>query len=350
VTTRTALAPRSRPTANAQRRWASGRELDHIEQLAFGYRAALPPGTFLRILPAAVDANVLLRVVARLARGMTSDLVSAAREGVIRIYVGETIVAEVEEHLADLVRTTRVPLAQLERVWRDEVCPHLRVVQTGTFDHPDLSTIIARDPDDRPTAVLSLFIGARLTWSYDKDLHDTGFAERLNVEIVIASRNVGRFDLSAHLALRISEESISAAGRGLMRAIEGPGATRNVVIAVVLVAATALTVALIKDPQRVKQTAARVAEVGIEGFQHMAKFRGEEGGRLPAIPTPATTEPLPLRLAHALAFAPAPLATGELVEILARTGAPVPTAEIETTLGSYRAFVRGRHGWQLGAW
>src|SRR2546430_10642317 len=91
-----------------RRRWASGRELDHIEQLAFAYRAALPPRTFLPILPVAVDTNVLLRATARIARGLTSDLLVAAREGVIRIYVGETVNGEVEEHLAHFERTTHV--------------------------------------------------------------------------------------------------------------------------------------------------------------------------------------------------------------------------------------------------
>ena len=274
----------------------------------------------------------------------------AARKGVVRIYVGESIPGEVEEHLSDLERTTRVSAADLRRIWHDEVRPLLRLVQTGPFEHPSLSAIVARDPEDRPTAVLSLFIGARLTWSYDKDLHDEGYAERLNVEIVIAAQKVGQFDLSAHLALRISQQSLGAAGRAVIRAIERPGAERTVAIIVVLVAAGALTIALVRDADRVKQTAARVAHAGVEGLQALAKYRSEEGGKLPAIPVPAATEPSAVRLAHALAVAPAPLTTAELLAVLDATGAPVTVADVEMTLRGHRAFVVGRHGWQLGEW
>lgn len=346
----TAARSRSSSGTSARRRWASGRELDRIERLAFAYRAQLPPTTFLRILPVAVDANVLLRAVTRVARGNLSDLVTAAREGAVRIYVGENVPAEVDEHLADLASATRVSIEDLQRIWQTDVRPLLRVVETGMFEHPSLAAIIARDPDDRPTAVLSLFVGARLTWSFDKDLNTEGYAERLNVAIVVAAQKVGQFDLSAHLALNISSESLSAAARTMMRAVERPGPQRTVAIAVVLLAAGALTVAVIKDPQRVRQSAARVAQIGMEGLQELAKYRTDQSGKLPAIPAPAATEPLPVRMAHALAVAPAPLTIDEIVSVLTATGALATDIQVEATLRTYSAFVMGRHGWQLGSW
>jgi hypothetical protein len=85
-------------------------------------------------------------------------------------------------------------------------------------------------------------------------------------------------------------------------------------------------------------------------MQVASRYRDTEGGKLPAIPVPATTEPLPVRLAHALAVAPVPLTTAELVAVLDATGTSVAPRELEATLRGYRAFVAGRHGWQLGTW
>jgi hypothetical protein len=201
-----AASPRTgspRPTTSAQRRWASGRELDHIEQLAFGYRAHLAHASFLRILPVALDANVVLNAVARAATGKSTELLDAAKLGLIRLYVGETVPAEVERNLAWRAKKAGVPLERLEHCWR-EVRPLLRVVDTGRIEHPALERIIERHPVDRPTAVLSLFIGARLTWSTDRDLREEGYADRLRVDVLVAAQTVGQFDLSAHIALNIS--------------------------------------------------------------------------------------------------------------------------------------------------
>lgn len=107
----------------------------------------------------------------------------------------------------------------------------------------------------------------------------------------------------------------------------------------------ALTVAVAKDAQRVRQTAARVAQVGMEALQELARYRTEESGTLPAIPVPTATDPVAVRLAHALALVPAPLTTTELVSVLGATRAPITAADIEGTLRSHRAFVPGRHGW-----
>lgn len=115
VTTRAANRARPAP-AGRTRRWASGRELDHIEQLSFAYRALLHPGSVLRILPVGVDANVLLNSVARLASGRPSDLLGAARLGLIRIYVGESVPGEVERALAWRARKADVPVGDLERI------------------------------------------------------------------------------------------------------------------------------------------------------------------------------------------------------------------------------------------
>jgi hypothetical protein len=341
----TGARPRPRPDRN----WASGRELDRIERLAFAYRAQLAHASLLRILPVALDANVVLNAVARGATGKSTELIDAARLGLIRLYVGETVPSEVERNLAWRAQKAGVPVELLTERWAD-IRPLLRVVDTGLLEHPGLARILERHPADRPTAVLSLFIGARLTWSTDHDLRQEGYADRLRVEVILAAESVGQFDLNAHLALIISSESIAGAGRAVMRAIDHPGTERTVAIVVLLLAAGALTVALVKDAERVKQTAVSVAAHGIEAWQGLAMYRTEEGQKLPAIPVPAASESLAVRIAHALAVAPAPLTTTELAEIFSSTGAPAAPLQIEKTLVMHRMFVPGRHGWQLGAW
>ncbi len=338
-------------SAGQTRRWASGRELSLLERFAFAYGGALHPAVpFLRILPVAVDTNVLLGALVRAATGRKTDLLDAATLGLIRIYVGETVPAEVERNLSYRAEQARVPVTSLERTWTEQLRPLLRIVDTAAVDHPGLIRIAERHPPDRPTAVLSLFIGARLTWSTDRDLRDEGYAERLNLEIVIAAQKVGEFDLSAHLALDISSETIGAAGRALMRAIDRPGTERTVALLVLVLVAGALTVALIKDADRVTQTAARIAEEGVEALREISRYRGQAGAQIPAIPAPPTSEPLPMRLAHALAAAPAPLSVDEIAEVLEATGSKVDRAEVEATLRAYPMFVRGPHGLQLGTW
>jgi hypothetical protein len=148
---------------------------------------------------------------------------------------------------------------------------------------------------------------------------------------------------------RDRHRSLEAAGRAVMRAIEHPGPERTAAIVVLALAAGALTVAIVKDAERVKQTAARIAELGMDALQEAKRYRETEGGKIPPIPEP-TTESLPVRIAHALAFAPAPLTVSEITDVLARTGAAVAAADIEAAVRTYRAFVLGPDGWQLGAW
>src|SRR5689334_6593133 len=100
-----------------QRRWASGRQPSVIEQLSSAYRALLPDTVFLRILPAAVDANVLLNTIARIASSKPAVLVDAARLGLVRLYVGETIWSEAERNLSSRAQQMRVPTEVLRNIW-----------------------------------------------------------------------------------------------------------------------------------------------------------------------------------------------------------------------------------------
>lgn len=347
----------ARPNGSSRRvrppptpRWASGRELSLLEDRALAFRAVQLAGArFLRILPAAVDANVLLNTMIRAEKGERADLFPAAERGLIRLYVGETVPVDVEDHIAARARRAKVDPADLERRW-ENVRPLLRVVDTEGLGHPRLQRIEERDLDDRSTAVLSLFVGARLTWSSDCDLRNEGYAEWLNLEIVAAAQKVGEFDLSAHFALNLSTETVSAAGRAVMRALERPGVERTAALIVLAAAAGVLTVAYLRDPERVKQTAAAIAREGVAALRALSAYRDEHGQALPAVPAPSVSEPLAFQVAHALAVAPAPLTVVEIAEVLTSTGAPTEPPVVEEALRGHRMFVRGKHGWQLGSW
>lgn len=332
------------------RQWASGRQLALVERLAFSYRAYAPDIPVFRILPLALDTPVLLNALTRVATGRSTELLQAAKFGLIRLYAAVDVVAEVEEKL--VVRATRAGIGEeeLRRVWTDELRPLLRVVDTSAVEHPRLAPILARDPLDRPTAVLSLFIGARLTWSSDRDLRDGGYADALRVELIVAAQAVGQFDLTAHFVLNISAAAIEAGARALMRAIDHPGPERTVAIAVIIVTLGVLTVAVLKDSERVKQTAATVAQRGLEALGEASRYRAAKEAALPAFLPPASSEPLPVRIAHALAFAPAPLTASELADVLRDRGQQVTIGEIDAALCAYKMFASGDCGWQLGSW
>jgi hypothetical protein len=135
-----------------------------------------------------------------------------------------------------------------------------------------------------------------------------------------------------------------------MRAVDHPGPERTVAVIVILVAVGALTVALLKDAERVKQTAASVAEQGVQAFDRLYGYRAGASAKLPTVPTPAASEALAVRVAHALAVAPAPLNAEEIGQVLDPNGAVVALPDIEAALRTYPMFVPGPHGWQLGAW
>lgn len=191
-----------------KRRWASGRELDLIEQIALAYQPYQIATPFLRVLPLALDTSALVNLVAYVARRGRSGLLDATDMGLIRLYVGESIPVEVERNLAKRAISTHRPASELVAAWRDQVRPRLRVMDTRGLKSDGLALIVERHDVDRPTATLSLVLGVRLTWSEDPDLVDLRYAENLRVDVLVRGAGaVGSFDLTAHLALSLSSDA-----------------------------------------------------------------------------------------------------------------------------------------------
>jgi hypothetical protein len=81
------------------RRWVRHGRGNLVERIAFAYQPYAIGVPFLRTLPLALDASMLVNQVAYVARKRRSGLLEAADLGLVRLYAGETIAGEVERNL-----------------------------------------------------------------------------------------------------------------------------------------------------------------------------------------------------------------------------------------------------------
>lgn len=345
------VRPRSTVRAAGERYWASGRPTNLVEQVALAYQPYQMAAPFLRVLPLALDASALLNVVAYVARRGRSGLLDVTDLGLIRLYVGESVPVEVERNLSKRAISMRRPADELVAAWEEQVRPRLRVVDTHDIDSDELALIVERHEVDRPTATLSLVLGARLTWAEDPDLVELGYAENLRVDVLLTGASAaGSFDLTAHLALSLSPEAIAAAARGLREAVASPGLGRNLILAIVVISMGVLTIALIKDPRRVRDTAAKIAAQGVDAMRRLYEFRLEAARSLPSVARGDAHAEAWRRVARCLAVAPAPLSPEEIAAATVIGQATLSVQEVTGALEAHPAFVRGPSGWQLGTW
>lgn len=318
-----------------------------VERIAFAYQPVNLVVPFLRILPLALDASMLVNQVAYVVRTGRSGLLLAADLGLLRLYVGETICDEVERNLIDRASSGQFNARHLLDAWRVEVMPRLRVVDTRGVDSPDLARLFARGASsDRPTALLSLALGAQLTLAEDRDLLDERYAVRFSVAVhLIAPRHAAFIDLTAHYALVLSAEGLTAIAQALRQTLATPGRGRTIALVLAGVAVGVLTVAVLHDAQRVGQTVEAVARHGVTALGDMVALRLEADRSTPEPILPSIDAPLWLRTARLLALAPAPLASTEIAQLVV-----APRDACESVLRSHALFVAGRDGWQLGDW
>ncbi|HET8895296.1 MAG TPA: hypothetical protein VFM96_14485 [Gaiellaceae bacterium] len=115
-------------------------------------------------IPVVVDACVLLRNVGYTRRkGWNGALIESASgdytlfSGVV-LFASSQVLNEVEEHLPEIARNTRVPLDAAFQVWNNVFLPRLRIVELD--DHligdPRVAAVRALDPDDAATAALAV--------------------------------------------------------------------------------------------------------------------------------------------------------------------------------------------------
>ena len=136
-----------------------------------GPQGAFPEDILLRPPPVVVDANVLRNDILRACRtGQRTVLVTAANAGLIRLFCAEHVYDEVIEHSGDWTADGPVTRDDFLRAWLLEYLPLIRVVPIGEghlawLGPAELARIRhlaepGQDPDDVPSAVLALLLGA----------------------------------------------------------------------------------------------------------------------------------------------------------------------------------------------
>lgn len=129
------------------------------------------------VFPLVLDTHVLGGDLARRARCGRTILASGAISGVLRLFAGRHVVAEVREHMSVWAELAERSEAEVEELWQSEYLPLVRVVDVAAAPlYPDewariqiLADEQLGDPDDVPTAVLGLLLDAPVL-SYDEKL------------------------------------------------------------------------------------------------------------------------------------------------------------------------------------
>jgi predicted nucleic acid-binding protein len=124
-----------------------------------------------RVFPLVLDANMIRGELIRMALTGRTVLVNAANSGVFRLFVAQHVVDEVWEHYGTWARRKKVAAAEVRNAWETELLPLLRCViipdSWTTVEESSRLATLARpaphgDPDDVPTATLTLLLGAPL--------------------------------------------------------------------------------------------------------------------------------------------------------------------------------------------
>jgi predicted nucleic acid-binding protein len=175
-----------------------------------------------------VDANILRNDVLRACRtGQRTVLVSAANAGLLRVFCAEHVYEEVLEHSGDWTATGPVSREEFLRTWLLEYLPVIRVVavreEHQAWLGPDEQARVRhlaqpdQDPDDVPSAVLALLLGAFFLSEDRKPLRAVyGDADlsrhRQWVRILKAAGDAGELGKSFTMAVNLAV----LAGRGIV--------------------------------------------------------------------------------------------------------------------------------------
>ncbi|MHB8395485.1 MAG: PIN domain-containing protein [Candidatus Dormibacteria bacterium] len=144
---------------------AAGKPIAHADAAGEFPQAAVarPPSIVL-------DANVLHDdILYACRRGGRTTLITAANQQAVRLYCAEHVVEEVEEHALEWCREKGEDVSTFLATWTTTYLPLIRVVTNPPEDLllPDeadrvekLKSPIGGDPDDVPSAVLAILLGA----------------------------------------------------------------------------------------------------------------------------------------------------------------------------------------------
>jgi hypothetical protein len=119
--------------------------------------------------PVGPDANTLRQDVIHACRhSRRTVLITAANAGSIRLFCASHVLDEVAEHSARWTSESGVPHRAFLARWEHEYLPLIREVRDGDLradlltpaEQQRIGTLRDRDPDDVPSAILSILLGA----------------------------------------------------------------------------------------------------------------------------------------------------------------------------------------------
>jgi len=126
-----------------------------------------------------VDANAVLSCVGndcRKGTGWQSGLLRITNRAIATLYASDHVYGEAYEHLADIARWSKVPVAVLRDRFEANYLPRLRFVTVDTSDVVDPQVLAIPDPDDVPTGQLAKLVAPCVVFSEDRHLRKPGLA------------------------------------------------------------------------------------------------------------------------------------------------------------------------------
>jgi predicted nucleic acid-binding protein len=128
------------------------------------------------VTPVIVDANVLIEDLLRTYDNKRSSLLLSATIGSGRLYVTESTLLEVDEHLPRVAQEVGKDEGRLREALNRTYLPRIRAVDVGDLSGEDerVAALESEDPDDVGAAKLALALSPSVLLTLDKDLLRNG--------------------------------------------------------------------------------------------------------------------------------------------------------------------------------
>jgi predicted nucleic acid-binding protein len=220
------LPTRAQPLADLAIRYpsASG-EFPEPFLLSVGPNDSAPRHTVL-------DANVIRDDLLKACRtSQTTALLESGARGGLRVYCAEHVPDEVDEHLPEWV--SAIDLTEAKRVWELCYVPLLRVVDVPrdppltTDEWTRINVLREKDPDDVPTAILTLLINSPVA-SKDKPLLRAVYGGDADIDQlaewlprILAGRTIAEADQIIAAGVTLSNALASVAVGTIAEAVAG---------------------------------------------------------------------------------------------------------------------------------
>jgi uncharacterized membrane protein (Fun14 family) len=313
-----------------------------------------------RTLASITDSCSLASSAGHVARDSTASIIAAlASRGRTPVFISENVEAELPKAIREMAVNMGLPVADVERVMREQILIRIRVVplNVGDYLHPRLARIrscdkslskkMRGDPDDLGTGALAEFLAPAVIISKDSVFNRFGLALPAAQWVEEAQRLLSAAGYEAELDGAAAAAEFLARGafaglEALGQAVRRHPKTTLVVLGAVLLAiwyGNRHGVVTTEKVRKAGQATVKAAKPVIDRIAVAATGWSEA---LNAITVVERSAPLTLeeRCARQLALFGAALTPSELREILSTADRPVTAAAIRRALQAHPGFFR----------